>query len=190
MSPTDVRLITGPQDPYKWVWKTIPLPEKRYLFKKQISKHCIRAYKELYEAVDKDFVAIPIDATNNETGASAEILEALPENTSDPAQSFTAKIDELTAQNLILTTELEQWRSAASNAESSNRELVADLEAAQLSANALQQEIERLKETCRRNTRAANFFRAKAMQSEAIMKEIFSATEAAKAKIPVIYSNS
>jgi hypothetical protein len=190
VSPTDVRLITGPQDPYKWVWKTIPLPEKMYLFKKQISKHCIRAYKEIYEGVDKAFVAIPIDASNNDTCASTEILEAPPENTPGPAGSFTAKIDELMTQNLILMTELEQWRSAASNAESSNRELAASLEVARLSANALQQEIEQLKETCRRNTRAANFFRAKAMQSEAIMKEIFSATEAAKAKIPVIYSNS
>jgi hypothetical protein len=42
-------------------------------------------------------------------------------------------------------TELEQWRSAASNAESSNRELAAGLEAARLSANALQQETKRLK---------------------------------------------
>jgi hypothetical protein len=93
-------------------------------------------------------------------------------------------------QVLILMTELEQWRSAASNAESSNRELAAGLEAARLSANALQQETKQLKETCRQNTRAANFFRAKAMQSEAIMKEIFSVTEAAKAKIPVICPDS
>lgn len=90
VSPTNVRLITRPQDPYKWVWKTIPLLEKRYLFKKQISKHCIGAYKEIYEGVDKAFVAIPIDASNNETCALA------PENTSDPAGSFTAKINELT----------------------------------------------------------------------------------------------
>jgi len=68
--------------------------------------------------------------------------------------------------------------------------LAAGLEAARLSANALQQETKRLKETCRQNTRAANFFRAKAMQSEAIMKEIFSVTEAAKAKIPVICPDS
>jgi hypothetical protein len=108
VSPTDVRLITGPQDPYKWVWKTIPLPEKRYLFKKQISKHYIRAYKEIYEEVDKAFVAIPIDASNNDTCASTEILEAPPENTPGPTGNFTAKIDELTTQNLMLMTELEQ----------------------------------------------------------------------------------
>jgi hypothetical protein len=108
VSPTDVRLITRPQDPYKWVWKTIPLPEKRYLFKKQISKHCIRAYKEIYEGVDKASVAIPIDVRNNETCAPVEILEAPLKNTSDPAENFTTKIDELTTQNLILMTELEQ----------------------------------------------------------------------------------
>jgi acetate kinase len=135
-------------------------------------------------------VAIPIDANNNDTYASTEILEAPLKNTPGPAGSFTAKINELTTQNLIFMIELEQWRSAALNAKLSNRELIVSLAVARLSANTLQQEIKRLKATCRRNTRAANFFRAKAMQSEAIMKEIFSATEAAKAKIPVIYSNS
>ena len=58
------------------------------------------------------------DASNNETRPPAEILEARPE-TSDleapkrPAGSFTAKIDELTRQNLALMAELERWRSTA-----------------------------------------------------------------------------
>jgi hypothetical protein len=64
--------------------------------------------------------------------------------------------------------------------------LTASLDAARLSANALQQETERLKETSRRNTRAANIFHAKAMQSEAVVKEIFNAVELAKAKISVV----
>ena len=58
-------------------------------------------------------------------------------------------------------TELEQWRSTASNAEALNRELGASLEAAQLSVNALQQQKELMKESCRQNAIAANFFRTK-----------------------------
>jgi hypothetical protein len=151
VSPADVRLITGPQYPYKWV----SLSEKRYFFEKHLSKHYTRAYREIYVGIGEAFEAMPTDASNNETRPSAEIPEARPENTSDlevtkkPAGSFTAKIDGLKRQNLALMTELEQWRSTASNAEALNRELGASLEAAQLSVNALQQEKERIKESCR-----------------------------------------
>ena len=76
-----------------------------------------------------------------------------------------AKINELTRQNLTLMTELEQWRSTALNAEALNRELGASLEATQLSVNALQQEKQRMKESCRQN---ANFFRINCPDSESL----------------------
>src|SRR5947199_10547545 len=79
VSPADVRLITGAQDPYKWV----SLPEKRYLFEKHLSKHCTRAYREICIGVGEAFEAVPIDASNNETRPSADIPEARPEKTSD-----------------------------------------------------------------------------------------------------------
>src|ERR1700733_1464316 len=90
VSPADVRLITGPQDPYKWV----SLPEKRYLFEKHLSKHCTRAYREICVGVGEAFEAVPTDASNNETP------EARPEKTSElevtkPASSFTAKITKI-----------------------------------------------------------------------------------------------
>ena len=107
-----------------------------------------------------------------------------------PAVSFTAKINELTSHNLRLTAELEQWKSATSQAERLNRELEASLEAAQSDANAIQQENERMKEACRQNSLAVNFFRTKAAQLEAFVKEIFSALESAKAKIPAAYPDS
>ena len=135
---------------------------------------------------------MPTDASNNETRLSAEIAEARPENTSDlevakkPAGSFTAKIDELERQNLALMTELEQWRSTASNAEALNWELGASLEAGQLSANASQQEKEGMEENCRQNAMAANFFRTKAVQADVTIKELFSAFELVKEKIPAV----
>ena len=105
---TEVYKVSAPS--YKWV----SLPEKRYLFEKQLSKHCIRAYREIYVGVGETFEAVLIDASNNETRPSAKILEARPETTSDLeatkklAGNFTAKIDELTRQNLTLMTDLEQ----------------------------------------------------------------------------------
>jgi hypothetical protein len=192
VSPADVRLITGPQDPYKWV----SLPEKRYLFEKHLSKHCTRAYREICIGVGEAFETVLTDASNNETRPSAEIPEVRPEKTSDlevakkPAGSFTAKIDELERQNLTLMTELEQWRSTASNAEALNRELGASLEAAQLSVNALQKEKEQMKESYCQSAMAANFFRAKAVQADVIIKELFSAFESVKAKIPAVCPDS
>jgi hypothetical protein len=190
VSPADVRLITTPQDPYKWAF----VPEKRHLFQKQLSKHCIRAYKEIYTGIDDEaFEAIPIDTSNYQSYASPIITEVTQEKTSNseiemkPAASFTAKINELTSHNLRLIIELEQWKSATSQAETLNRELEVSLEAAQSDANAIQQENERMKEACRQNSLAANCFRAKTAQLEAIVKEIFSALESAKAKIPAAY---
>jgi hypothetical protein len=138
------------------------------LFQKQLSKHCIRAYKEIYTGIDDEaFEAIPIDTSNYQSYASPIMTEVTQEKTSNseiemkPAASFTAKINELTSHNLRLITELEQWKSATSQAETLNRELEASLEAAQSDANAIQQENERMKEACRQNSLAANCFRAK-----------------------------
>src|SRR5439155_3256156 len=97
---------------------------------------------------------------------------------------FTAKIDELTRQNLALMTELEQWRSTASKAEALNRELGASLDAARLRMNALQQEKERMKESRRQNAIAANFFRITAVEADAAIRELFGAFKSIKAKIP------
>jgi hypothetical protein len=54
-----------------------------------------------------------------------------------------------------------------------NRELEASLEAARLDANALQQENQRIKETCSRNALAANFFHLKAVHSDAVYQGNF-----------------
>jgi hypothetical protein len=69
VSPANIRPITGLQDPYKWVF----LPEKRYLFEKHLSKHCIGVYREIYVGVGEAFEAVLTDASNNETHPSVEI---------------------------------------------------------------------------------------------------------------------
>jgi chromosome segregation ATPase len=182
VSPEEVRLIPKPEDPYKWAF----IPQKRHLFQKQLSEHCIRAYKEISRGIDDEaFEAIPADTNDSQSRATATIAEVISEKTSNlevqtkPAASFTAKINELTSHNIRLMTELE-------HAERLNSELEANLKAAQLDANALQQENERMKEACYRNSLAANFFRAKATQLDAVIKEISSTLESAKAKIPVV----
>ena len=43
VDPTEVRLITSADDAYTWQ----NLPRIQYLFQKQLSKHSVRAYREL-----------------------------------------------------------------------------------------------------------------------------------------------
>ena len=49
-----------------------------------------------------------------------------------------------------------------------------------MSVNALQQQKERMKESCRQNAIAANFFRTKAVEADAAIKELFGAIESIK----------
>jgi len=55
IEPSEVRLITGPDDPYAWTM----LPGKEYLFKKHLSKHSLEAYMELCQEVGVSFEAVP-----------------------------------------------------------------------------------------------------------------------------------
>ena len=54
IKPEDVRLMTNADDPYSWQ----ALPEKDHLFKKQLSKHSIGAYRALCREVGVSFEAV------------------------------------------------------------------------------------------------------------------------------------
>ena len=47
-----------------------------------------------------------------------------------------------------------------------------------------------MKESCRQNAMAANFFRTKAVEADAAIKELFGAFESIKAKIPAFPPDS
>ena len=66
VEPAEVRLITGADDLYTWQM----LPEKTYLFKKQLSKHSTGAYRELCRGVGVSFEAVAVE--NPRPGASIE----------------------------------------------------------------------------------------------------------------------
>jgi hypothetical protein len=66
IEPSQVRLIPGADDPYSWK----VLPEKKYLFTKNLSDHSISAYKELCGEIGVLFEAVPVETTR--TGAGSE----------------------------------------------------------------------------------------------------------------------
>jgi hypothetical protein len=65
IEPSQVRLIPGADDPYSWK----VLPEKKYLFSKNMSDHSISAYKELYGEIGVLFEAVPVKTTRAGTGS-------------------------------------------------------------------------------------------------------------------------
>lgn len=54
VKPEDVRLITGPEDLYRWS----RLVSSDHLFARHLSKHSIGAYSELYKNLEKTFEAV------------------------------------------------------------------------------------------------------------------------------------
>lgn len=58
IDPKDVRLRPRPDDPYRW---QVPRSKSR-LFKKQISKHCIRDSKEIFNSIGISINAVPKEA--------------------------------------------------------------------------------------------------------------------------------
>jgi len=57
IEPAQVRLIPAVEDGYLWT----AIPEKKYLFTKQLSKLSIGAYMELCREVGKSFKALKGD---------------------------------------------------------------------------------------------------------------------------------
>ena len=74
IKPEDIRLITYADDPYTWQ----ALPEKQHLFKKQLSKHSIGAYRKLCREVGVSFEAVP--TTQPDAIARSKSDEESPEN--------------------------------------------------------------------------------------------------------------
>ena len=60
IEPADIRLMTNADDLYTWQ----ALPEKQHLFKKQLSKHSIGAYRELCREVGVSFEAVSTTSSN------------------------------------------------------------------------------------------------------------------------------
>ena len=82
IDPGEVRLITGPDEPYNWSY----MPDKAHLFQKHLSKHTMGACVTLFDEVGKTFEATRTNACRAD--------ERLDRSTEVDA-SFTTKIERL-----------------------------------------------------------------------------------------------
>ena len=150
IEPAEVRLITSAEDPYIWQM----LPEKSHLFKRQLSKHIIGAYKELCREVGVSFEAALAPDLSTFTGREPNegrqgtISMSSPP---DPQTSFTAMIERLKLEKLTLVTEMNKSKDQAikatelkeSGKEETNR-LKLVIQSAEMDKQMLQQDVQNL----------------------------------------------
>ena len=150
VEPAEVRLITNAEDPYTWE----ALPEKSYLFKKQLSKHNISAYRELCREVGLSFEAGLAPESSSFTGREpnegrqATVSMSVPQNLQT---SFTAVIERLKSDKLTLIAEMKNSKDEAIKAtelkqmaeEETNR-LRLVIEAAEADKHRLNQDVQNL----------------------------------------------
>jgi hypothetical protein len=75
-----VRLITTWKDPYRWA----TLPEAEHLFTKQLSKHCLGAYYEIFHRVGETFEAVLNDPlSDHKSSITAEARGASKRSSPD-----------------------------------------------------------------------------------------------------------
>ena len=150
IEPTEIRLITNAEDPYKWQ----ALPEKSHLFRKQLSKHTIGAYKELCREVGISFEAALAPESSTFTGRepNAGRQSTIPIRSPLESQiSFSTVIEQLRSDKLEMTAELERSYGHAMKAaelqaiaEEQATRLELTIQAAEMDKQTLQQEVQSL----------------------------------------------
>ncbi len=150
VEPAEVRLITNAEDPYIWQ----ALPEKSHLFKKQLSKHTISAYRELCREVGMSFEAALAPESSSSTGRvpnkgrqSTLSMHSLRE----PETSFTAVIERLNSDMHTMAAGINKSKEEVIKAielkemaeEETNR-LRLVIQAAEIDKRRLQQDVQNL----------------------------------------------
>ncbi|KAF1352954.1 hypothetical protein EJ07DRAFT_158957 [Lizonia empirigonia] len=143
INPLEVRLITGPDEPYTWSY----MPDKAHLFPKHLSKHTMVACVELYAEVGKTFEAV-LAGAGRATGA--------PDCLKEVDISFTSTIKQLEQKHALLQQDhihvveaCERWQAQAmengqlrASAENELAVKKADLESAHAAVQDLRRQLQ------------------------------------------------
>ncbi|ERF68671.1 hypothetical protein EPUS_05732 [Endocarpon pusillum Z07020] len=165
----DVRLITGRDDPYRWSG----LPGTEHLFTKQLSKHCLRSYIEIYHWVGNSFEALPNDTVEGEEHPSgASLKRAVPPADRDQSvkkprlltqsESFSSRIRRLEEENHTMKRQLERMTETTSTAAKAQNTLEMSLSAAQTTISQLEEEVSTQREKTRKSQALIIHYQSKA----------------------------
>ncbi|KAI9770497.1 MAG: hypothetical protein M1839_003178 [Geoglossum umbratile] len=178
IEPSQVRLITGIDDPYNWSF----LPEKRHLFSKHLSKHSTSAYMQLCREVGTSFEAVNADTS---AGHIAQVKQG-DASLSQPDTSFAAKIEQLEAENSRLTSELNQWRDQAIKESESKRYAQKEVDELQSTLQTARAEIQQMRHEINNWALTADFFKKSTIQSYRGLNEEFLLLEKLKSEVPAL----
>lgn len=101
----EVRLVTHPGDPYRWLF----LPEKKHLFEKPLSKHNTGAYREICSALGRSIEVRKRGDQGQSEIAASFILEPESDNSIPP--TFTSTIEALTQRNEVLAEKIRHLKA-------------------------------------------------------------------------------
>ncbi|KIW36767.1 uncharacterized protein PV06_11056 [Exophiala oligosperma] len=123
VEPADVKLITSSADRYRWVVDT----KAQYLFTKHLSKHSLKAYRELYS-----FVGGAIQAVLSEGPESCGLPKVAQMGQHiQQIEQLKRRILILERENESLKTGMHQAQESASNVMARSSQLSRDLTKAQ-----------------------------------------------------------
>ncbi|KAK5093984.1 hypothetical protein LTS08_008768 [Lithohypha guttulata] len=143
IDPLEVRLVPGPADPYVWQYG----PEQQHLFRKQLSKHNLGAYRQICQHLGRSIWAVLRDGQASRSRSmpdtdSRECLALL----GLPGLRSSPKCCGVTVRNTAQELSTEHV-SARQELEIKNQSLVARLEVVTSVAEGRHHEIQRLQES-------------------------------------------
>ncbi|KAL2015219.1 hypothetical protein VTK56DRAFT_6058 [Thermocarpiscus australiensis] len=137
IEPSDVRLITGRDDAYRWQ----VFPPVRHLFSKQLSEHNVGAFKDLCQGLGKTFEAVP---RSEETSITPSIGGGPARLSNSSAQtSLSSRIDELQELNAELVNQISNLQDRIASAMATKERLEGEIELVNETNRLLRQEIQK-----------------------------------------------
>ncbi|KPM41098.1 hypothetical protein AK830_g5497 [Neonectria ditissima] len=103
LKPSQVRLHPTRDDPYQWR----VLPEKQYLFEKNLSDYSVGVYKELHDGIGVSFRAIRAAPTSPDGRLERDTLDPFDKAT----MSFASRINQLQVQKDYAAQEVNLLKS-------------------------------------------------------------------------------
>lgn len=156
-------------DGYTWA----VVPEKKYLFTKQLSKHSVRAYMELCRSVDVSFEALK-EPMIGEREASRNVRMACP----------SASVSTLGEENTRLANELVHWKDQAHADMIAKEDAETEVKQLRRALNTIRNEVSRLQRPKAKWSSRARKFRNNALRSRRAVNKALSVLQTLRFEVP------
>ncbi|KAL6716974.1 hypothetical protein ACLMJK_004887 [Lecanora helva] len=171
--PAEVRMRPRKEDGYRWS----VLPQKEYLFEKNLSKLSTGMYTQIIQGIGVFFEALPKEHSTVEANNEPSTIENSGEphhsqspctqarkliNVEVPEANFMAHITQLQHEVTSLQAQVCQWQSSAQKESSQRAKLEADLKKAKSIFIHLRRESTELRKECQKAKKQSSQLKVKA----------------------------